>query len=478
MKKILIFIGVCFTLALAQSNLMCPSCAGTGTRLGMWSPPGKALALANGTGNYILAMNTAGTLPAWKPLTVDTSGNLSTPGSITSTFSASSADALLLTSTTAGNGITIGGDVNLYRSAANILKTDDALNASGLITASSGIFINGITGADGAAGHIAKRADAGLLLRAITGSASDFEIWSAGGSQALAMPTGTNNFRMYGTLTVDGLTASLPVFTDGSKRLVSNPMTGTGNVMMSASPTTTGSLLGDGARFQTAVSIGTSTSPPTSRLFVTGGFDETMGIRIQDNETDNTVKQAHIKAGHYTNSEEPFAIALTYTNATISEIYFGGGTSLYNAATGIRFLTAANNTTVTGTDRGGFNNSGVFDITGDFKMNAAMLLSSTAPTISSGFGTSPSIASNNGTAAFTVNVGTGGTASSGVIGLPTATTGWNCFCNDITTFSATVFLCRQTASSTTSATIGQFTPAAVAQAWVASDIVRVSCFAY
>jgi len=106
-----------------------------------------------------------------------------------------------------------------------------------------------------------------------------------------------------------------------------------------------------------------------------------------------------------------------------------------------------------------------------------LLISATAPTISSGFGTSPSIATNNGTAAFTVNVGTGGTATSGVIGLPTATNGWNCFCTDITTNSSTVFACKQTASSTSSATIGNFNTSAAAAAWVASDILSVSCFA-
>ena len=39
-------------------------------------------------------------------------------------------------------------------------------------------------------------------------------------------------------------TASLPMFTDGSKALISNSMTGTGNVVMSASPTLTGTIAG------------------------------------------------------------------------------------------------------------------------------------------------------------------------------------------------------------------------------------------
>lgn len=111
---------------------------------------------------------------------------------------------------------------------------------------------------------------------------------------------------------------------------------------------------------------------------------------------------------------------------------------------------------------------------------SVILIASTAPTVSSGFGTSPTIASNNGTAAFTINVGTGGTASSGVVGLLAATTGWNCFVNDLTAAAAHVaYNTRQTASTTTSATLeNQTTSTGVAVAWAASDILRVSCFAY
>lgn len=107
-----------------------------------------------------------------------------------------------------------------------------------------------------------------------------------------------------------------------------------------------------------------------------------------------------------------------------------------------------------------------------------LTISSTAPTISSGFGSSPSIAANNGSAAFTVNVGTGGAASAGVVGLPTATTGWRVSCDDVTTKSATVFVTRQTATSTTTATIGNFNTAGAAAAWVASDVLVCSATAY
>jgi hypothetical protein len=103
-------------------------------------------------------------------------------------------------------------------------------------------------------------------------------------------------------------------------------------------------------------------------------------------------------------------------------------------------------------------------------LNPLLLISSTAPLIYSGFGASASISSSNGTAAFTVNVGTGGTATSGEVQLPAASTGWNCTCADLTTQTTTVFLCKQTATSSpmTTAGIANFNTAGGAAAWVAN----------
>lgn len=98
------------------------------------------------------------------------------------------------------------------------------------------------------------------------------------------------------------------------------------------------------------------------------------------------------------------------------------------------------------------------------------------PTISSGFGTSPSMTATNDSISFTINVGTGGTASSGVINFPVgALSGWNVFCQDITTFSTTVFLTRQTATTANSATVGNFNSSAASAAWASGDVL--SCIA-
>jgi hypothetical protein len=94
-----------------------------------------------------------------------------------------------------------------------------------------------------------------------------------------------------------------------------------------------------------------------------------------------------------------------------------------------------------------------------------LLNSAAAPTISSGFGTSPGIVQQNGTAAFEVNVGTGGAATSGVIGLPAAKNGWSCQATDMNTNIVT----RETAFTTTSVTL------TAASAWTASDKLLVNC---
>lgn len=110
-----------------------------------------------------------------------------------------------------------------------------------------------------------------------------------------------------------------------------------------------------------------------------------------------------------------------------------------------------------------------------------LLISGAAPTISSGFGTGASIASNNGTASFTVNVGTGATATSGVVGMPTAATGWICAVNDLTARSggSATGETYETATTTTTVTItNQALATGVATAWAASDIIQMSCHAY
>ena len=109
-----------------------------------------------------------------------------------------------------------------------------------------------------------------------------------------------------------------------------------------------------------------------------------------------------------------------------------------------------------------------------------LLFSDTAPTVASGFGTSPSISASNGGTVVLVNVGTGGTATADVLTMPAASTGWNCQVNNITAAAAHVaYNTRQITSSTTTVGIeNQTTSTGAAVAWGASDIVRMICAAY
>jgi hypothetical protein len=120
-------------------------------------------------------------------------------------------------------------------------------------------------------------------------------------------------------------------------------------------------------------------------------------------------------------------------------------------------------------------NNGIEFIPGAFHQ----LITPFAPTIAANGcgGAGASIATNNGPASFTINVGTSPTAAC-TFTLPiTATTGWNCTPSDLTTSSTNVFLQKQTATTTKTATISNFNDVAVASHFVAGDILAVSCFA-
>ena len=97
------------------------------------------------------------------------------------------------------------------------------------------------------------------------------------------------------------------------------------------------------------VLIGTTTDNG-AKLEVAGGG--VLSLLLSGNITDATRKFAFIEGKHYTNSEEPIAMIGIDSQVSSSILYIGGGlTSGLNAATSISFQTAANNTTVTGTER-------------------------------------------------------------------------------------------------------------------------------
>jgi hypothetical protein len=112
--------------------------------------------------------------------------------------------------------------------------------------------------------------------------------------------------------------------------------------------------------------------------------------------------------------------------------------------------------------------------------NAVMAVLS-PPTVASGFGTSPSIPKGASTRAFTVNVGSGGSATTGVLNMSQAMpNGYICKATDITHAGSFVTEAVPDGSNPTfeidllnySRTTG------LAIAWTANDVITVMCEGY
>jgi len=95
--------------------------------------------------------------------------------------------------------------------------------------------------------------------------------------------------------------------------------------------------------------------------------------------------------------------------------------------------------------------------------------------ITSGFGTSPSVNSGANSNSFRINVGTGGTANTGVITMGRAAdAGWSCTCTN----GSNVSICRTEPTSTTTVTVKNYNSSLTLTAWTASDVLQVQCKPY
>ena len=145
-------------------------------------------------------------------------------------------------------------------------------------------------------GKIAGYTSAGTRLIFInsggTAQTTDSALTYNGTTDVLTVNTSTFglNTSILGTLGVTGvatltaqpilssLTASLPVFTDASKGLVSNAMTGTGNVVMSASPTLTGTITAAAITNSGLITANAGVSVPTAQNVTGAGTAQVTGF--------------------------------------------------------------------------------------------------------------------------------------------------------------------------------------------------------
>jgi hypothetical protein len=177
------------------------------------------------------------------------------------------------------------------------------------------------------------------------------------------------------------------------------------------------------------------------------------------------------------------AFAVTTNGA---RVHFGAGATDYASSDGttVAFAGPTSSTSVTSTGKvqaGTQVQAGTYVEIGtllylDSSGGPRIILDATAPTITSGFGTTPAIISN-GTIAMRITIGSGGTDSVGVLALPAAARGWNCFAQDLTNPNS--FVTAQTASTTTSASFQNYSRTTGAPiAWTAGDVLSIIAIAY
>ena len=145
-----------------------------------------------------------------------------------------------------------------------------------------------------------------------------------------------------------------------TKRISVNNILGASGTATLASATITGDLTVDTSTLKvdsTNDRVGIGIAAPAYRLHVQG--TASLQMVLQSNDTNANAKEGTVNVRHYTNAEEPVSVVGSYATSTNNYLYVGGGFSGGNAATSIGFYTAANSTTVTGTERYNIASDGV-----------------------------------------------------------------------------------------------------------------------
>ena len=98
--------------------------------------------------------------------------------------------------------------------------------------------------------------------------------------------------------------------------------------------------------------VGIGTTSPSAKLDVIGGGLSSL-FRVSNTDADATTKYGTFMGRHYTNSEENITGMLLTSSSSVTggAVSIGGGITSANAVNEIKFYTAANNTTLTGSER-------------------------------------------------------------------------------------------------------------------------------
>ena len=204
----------------------------------------------------------------------------------------------------------------------------------------------------------------GIRAPAVAGSGS-LTLPSTVGTSGQVMVTDGSGVLSWASVSASGASSGpFPLGTSGAPSITFSGDSNTGIYSPGADLIAIATSGVERMRFNGAsVGIGTGTSTPFERLDVLG-----YGIHIGADWATGTARTAsadkggYISSPHYTSGEEGLGMIYGHSSTSANAVYIGGGTSNVNSATDIRFMTAANNTTTTGTARMTINSSGYVGI--------------------------------------------------------------------------------------------------------------------
>jgi hypothetical protein len=152
------------------------------------------------------------------------------------------------------------------------------------------------------------------------------------------------------------------------KSLLKAGTTSNGTVALSAGSTTERLVFGedDGVDVRTAIyvsqdRVGIGVAAPDAILDIVGA-DNTLQILGSDSTSNSALKEFRMATRHYLTAEENFLMMYAAGGSSDNELFLGGGSTGFNAATDIHFYTAANYNTTVGTKRMTIDETGLVGI--------------------------------------------------------------------------------------------------------------------
>lgn len=270
---------------------------GTGTTLVLSVSPTITGTLAAANGTYSGTLGVTGLLTASGGIDVSGGSSGAGPGRIYTTATggtviwgkAGSTYDFLVANSGAANVMTIATGTTVARFQGTGITVDGTAGIAGNITTTTGYlytpitalpsFIMGSAGSNyGYLGNVNSTTWALGYTSSRTALGTSVLTWTDAGAVSIpgtATTTGVHTFTAAPVFTA--LTASLPMFTNGSKAATSNAMTGTGSVVMSTSPTLVTPALG-AATATSIVASGnvTADSLISSKFYAEGTFTGTL----------------------------------------------------------------------------------------------------------------------------------------------------------------------------------------------------------